>query len=157
MHRRLHVCVAADSSFPRLWKLTSGISGFLLGFFLVYFIVVYIWSQTTNIGQSFFVALSFCLLTMFLFAVWIAMGAGCGAGILIGLLLFFFPTISLFIVAIIVGAVLGIIIYDIAVIYTGWQYAYFVCVGVGAIVVPLIAICIKKVRMRELFLPLFHL
>jgi hypothetical protein len=79
------------------------------------------------------------------FSDWIAMGAGAGAGILIGLLLFFFPTIALFIVAIIIGIFLGILIYDVALIYTGWPYAYFVCVGVGAIVLPLIAICIKKV------------
>ena len=73
------------------------------------------------------------------------MGAGAGAGILFGLLLFFFPTIALFLVAIIIGLVLGVLVYDVALIYTGWPYAYFICVGVGAIILPLIAICIKKV------------
>jgi ABC-type enterobactin transport system permease subunit len=74
------------------------------------------------------------------------LGAGAGAGILIGLFLFFFPSVALFVVAIIIGIFLGILVYDVALIYTGWPYAYFVCVGVGAIVLPLIAICIKKVR-----------
>jgi hypothetical protein len=113
-----------------------------VGFFLLYFIVVYVWSGTVNISKHIF-------LSLFVFVIlsdWIAMGAGAGAGILIGLLLFFFPTIALFIVAIIIGIFLGILIYDVALIYTGWPYAYFVCVGVGAIILPLIAICIKKVR-----------
>ena len=109
----------------RLWKITSGVSGFLLGFFLAYYIIIYIWSTTPNIA-------------------YIAMGSGLGAGLLIGLFLFFFPSVALFIVAVAVGVVLGILIYDVALIHTGWQYAYFVAVGVGAIVLPLIAICIKK-------------
>jgi hypothetical protein len=80
----------------------------------------------------------------FFFLLLLALGCGAAAGIIFGLILFFFPTIALFIVSLIIGFCLGILIYNIALQWTGWSYAYFVSVGVCGLLLPVIAICIKK-------------
>lgn len=110
----------------RLWKITSGIIGFIFGFFITYFLVLYFMGvQTEN-------------------AVYIGLGAGIGAGIVIGLILFFFPLIALVAISIFIGLALGVLIYNIALVHTGWQYAYYISVGVSAVVVLILALILKK-------------
>lgn len=109
----------------RLWKFTAAVTGFLVGFFFTYFIVLYFWPSVNNI-------------------VYIGFGSAAAAGFLIGIILFLFPTLALFMVSIVVGFCLGVVLYDIALVYTGWPYAFFISIGICGLLMPLIAICIKK-------------
>jgi hypothetical protein len=110
----------------RFWKITSGVIGFIFAFFITYFLVVYFMNPNTPN------------------AVYIALGSGLGAGLLVGLILFFFPLIALVIISIFIGMALGVLLYNIAFVYTGWIYSYYISVGVSALVVLILALLLKK-------------
>ncbi len=76
--------------------------------------------------------------------VWIALGSGLGLGVLLFLLLFFVPILALIVLSIFVGVVFGIILYEIALVYTNWPPAYYVSMAVSAVLFLILGLCIKK-------------
>jgi hypothetical protein len=75
---------------------------------------------------------------------WIAMGSGIGLGVLLFLLLFFVPVIGLIGLSILCGVVFGIILYEIALVYTNWSPAYYVSMCVSALLFLILGLIIKK-------------
>jgi hypothetical protein len=75
---------------------------------------------------------------------WIALGSGLGLGALLFLLLFFVPILALVVLSLFVGVVFGIILYEIALVYTNWPPAYYVSMSVCAVLFLILGLCIKK-------------
>merc|ERR1711916_80206 len=97
----------------RLWKITSGVVGFLFGSFFLFYLIH--WVMHTNPKN-----------------VWIGLGAGIGAGLVLGVVLFLFPVLSLVILSLFCGLVFGLLRYDVALVYIHWKYIYYVSLAVSA-------------------------
>lgn len=129
----------------RLWKITSGIIGFIFGFFITYFLVLRFARRAPPcIGSPHAPQVMYFMGPNTANAVWIGLGAGIGAGLLVGIFLFFFPVVSLVVISLFIGCALGVLLYNVAFIHTGWVYAYYISVGVSALVVMILALIIKK-------------
>ena len=109
----------------RLWKVTSGIIGFLFGFFFLFFLVHYVMHSHHN-------------------NVWIGLGAGIGMGLVLGILLFLFPVLSLIVLSLFCGLVAGLLLYDVALVYIHWKYIYYVTLVIFAFVFLILGLCIKR-------------
>ena len=109
----------------RLFKWTSGLVGLVFGFFFLFFLLMYTISGNPNV-------------------VWIALGSGLGLGVVLFLLLFFVPILALIVLSAFVGVVFGIILYEIALVYTNWTPAYYVSMAVCAVLFLILGLCIKK-------------
>ncbi len=72
------------------------------------------------------------------------MGSGLGLGVLLFLLLFFVPIIGLIGLSILCGVVFGIILYEIALVYTNWSPAYYVSMCCCALLFLILGLIIKK-------------
>ncbi len=110
----------------RLFKVTSGLVGFMFGFFFLFFLLMYVLADATPNR------------------VWIAMGSGLGLGVMLFLLLFFVPILALIVLSAFVGVVFGIILYEIALVYTNWPPAYYVSMAVSAVLFLILGLIIKK-------------
>ena len=110
----------------RLFKITSGIVGFIFGFFFLFFLIMYCLTDTNRN------------------AVWIGLGSGIGLGIALGLIMFFFPIVALVVLSAFVGVVFGIILYEIALMYIGWPPVYYISMAVGGVLFLILGLIIKK-------------
>ncbi len=109
----------------RLFRWTSALIGFVFGFFLLFFLAVFVTPTNPN-------------------AVWIGLGSGLGLGALLFVLLFLIQKLDVVVASIVTGAVGGIVLYNVALVYAGWPLLYYICMFAVAGAFVVLGLCFKE-------------